>query len=131
VIGLDTNVLVRYLVQDDRIQSARVTAFIEQTLTEAEPGFVSLVAMVETVWVLDRAYGLSDSEIVSTVERLLETAELVVEREQTVFAAMAALAADQASFADALIAALGAKAGCTHTVTFDQKALRLPDVKLL
>jgi predicted nucleic-acid-binding protein len=112
MIGMDANVLVRYLAQDDPVQSARATAFIEKTLTEAEPGFISLVSMVGTVWALDRAYKLKASEIASIVERLLQTTELIIEREQAVFAAMAALASGQANFADALIAVLGAEAGC-------------------
>src|SRR5262249_43746342 len=56
VIGLDTNVLVRYLAQDDPVQSPQATEFIERRLTEDNPGFVGIVAMVETVWVLDRSY---------------------------------------------------------------------------
>jgi predicted nucleic-acid-binding protein len=61
MIGLDTNILVRYLVQDDAIQSPRATQIIEHQLTEEQPGFISLVTMVETVWVLDRFYGLSNA----------------------------------------------------------------------
>jgi predicted nucleic-acid-binding protein len=58
MIGLDTNILVRYLAQDDPVQSPKATELIERQLTEENPGFVSVVAMVETVWVLDRAYVL-------------------------------------------------------------------------
>ena len=60
MIGLDTNILVRYLAQDDALQSPIATQIIESQLTEANPGFVSVVVMVEIVWVLDRAYGLAD-----------------------------------------------------------------------
>ena len=63
MIGLDTNILVRYLAQDDPVQSPKATELIERHLTEENPGFVSVVAMVETVWVLDRAYGLADHAI--------------------------------------------------------------------
>jgi predicted nucleic-acid-binding protein len=58
VIGLDTNFVVRYLAQDDPVQSAKATQVFECRLTEEEPGFVSLVTIVETVWVLDKAYGV-------------------------------------------------------------------------
>ena len=58
MIGLDTNVIVRYLTQDDPVQSKQATDIVERRLTDANPGFVSIVVMVETVWVLDRAYGL-------------------------------------------------------------------------
>jgi predicted nucleic-acid-binding protein len=125
MIGLDTNILVRYLTQDDPIQSPRATDIIERRLTEENPGFVSIVAMVETVWVLDRAYGLAANEIAAAVERMLQTDVLVVENEQEVFSAMIALREGQGSFADAVIAVLGARAGCPYTLTFDQKALRL------
>ena len=125
MIGLDTNILVRFLTQDDPIQSPRATEIIERRLTEENPGFVSIVAMVETVWVLDRAYGLAANEIAAAVERMLQTDVLVVENEQEVFSAMIALKEGRGSFADAVIAALGTRAGCSSTLTFDQKALRL------
>ncbi len=126
MIGLDTNVLVRYVAQDDPVQSAKATAWIEGRLTLENPGFISIVAMAETAWVLKRAYGLTDQDIAATIERLLQADVLVVENEQQVFAAMVTLRESQGSFADALIAALGTKAGCSGTLTFDQRALRLP-----
>jgi predicted nucleic-acid-binding protein len=126
MIGLDTNVLVRYLAQDDPVQSRKATEIIEGRLTQANPGFISVVAMVETVWVLDRAYRLAPLEIAAAIERTLQADVLEVEDEQEVFSAMIALKQRRGSFADALIGALGAKAGCVCTVTFDQRALRLP-----
>ena len=126
MIGLDTNVVVRYLTQDDPRQSRRATQIFDHQLTTADPGFLSVVTMVETVWVLDRAYGFVGQEIAAAVELLLQTDVLLIENEQEVFTAMVALKQGRGSFADALIAALGAKAGCKHTLTFDQKALRLP-----
>jgi predicted nucleic-acid-binding protein len=126
MIGLDSNILVRYLTNDDPIQSLKATEVIERRLTEENPGFVSIVAMVETVWVLDRAYELTTNEIAAAVERMLQTSVLVVENEQQVFTAMIALKEGRGSFADALIVALGARVGCSSTLTFDQKAPRLP-----
>jgi DNA-binding transcriptional regulator YiaG len=73
MIGLDTNVLIRYLTQDDPVQSAKATEILERRLRPTNPGFVSVVAMVETVWVLDRAYGLATQEIATAVERLLHS----------------------------------------------------------
>jgi predicted nucleic-acid-binding protein len=131
VIGLDTNVLVRYLAQDDPVQSPQATALIEQRLSAQDPGFVSIVAMVETAWVLERAYHLPPGQLAAAIERMLQADALVIEHEQRVFTAMTALRQGQGSFADALIAALGSHAGCSHTVTFDRKALRLPDYALL
>ncbi len=129
MIGLDTNILVRYLAQDDVLQSARATQIIEE-LTEVNPGFISIVAMVETAWVLDRRYGLSAREIATAIEHVLQTDVLIVENEQEVFTAMVALKEGRGSFADALVAALGFKAGCLRTLTFDQKALRIEGFEL-
>ena len=125
MIGFDTNVIVRYLTQDDPVQSPKATELIERGLTEQDPGFVSVVAMAETAWVLERVYGRTAEEIAAVIERMLEVEVLVVESEQEVFTAMIAVKEGRGSFADALIGALGARAGCSHTVTFDQKALRL------
>ena len=77
--------------QDDPIQLPRATEIIERRLTEENPGFVSIVAMVETVWVLEGAYRLAAYEIAAAVERMLQTDVLVVENEQEVFSAMIAL----------------------------------------
>jgi predicted nucleic-acid-binding protein len=131
MIGLDTNVLVRHLTQDDPIQSRKATELLERRLTLQNPGFVSIVAMVETVWVLERAYGLARREIAVAIERILQIDVLVVENEQQVFTAMVAFRDARASFSDALIAALCERAGCAHTLTFDQKAARIPGFKLL
>lgn len=124
--GLDTNILVRYLTQDDPVQSRKAIEIIERRLSLSDPGFVSVVTMAETVWVLDRAYRFSNREIAAAVERMLQVEVLVIQHEQEVFAAMIALKQGRSSFSDALIAELGAQAGCLHTLTFDQKALRFP-----
>jgi len=131
MIGLDTNILIRYLTQDDRTQSAKATEILEHRLTHDNPGFVSVVAMVETVWVLDRAYGLTPEEIATAIERLLQVEVLAIENEQEVFTAMVALKQGRGAFADALISELGARAGCTRTLTFDQKAIRLSGFELV
>jgi predicted nucleic-acid-binding protein len=86
--------------------------------------------MVETVWVLNRAYGLANDEIAAALERMLQADTLVVENEQEVFTATIALKEGSGSFADALIGALGARAGCSSTLTFDRTPLRLPGFEL-
>lgn len=130
MIGLDTNILVRYLTQDDPVQSPKATQILERQLTEETPGFVCIVVMVETVWVLERAYGLPTHKIAAAVERMLQADVLVIENEQEVFTAMIALKEGQGSFADSVIAALGARAGCSCTLTFDHKAARLRGFEL-
>ena len=72
VTGLDTNVLVRYIMQDEPAQSAKATALIE-SLTAADPGFIPLVCVVELYWVLTSCYTLSDSQVVSALEALVRT----------------------------------------------------------
>jgi predicted nucleic-acid-binding protein len=131
LIGLDANVLVRYLTGDDPVQSPRARNLIEQRLTVNEPGFVSLVALAETVWVLRRSYRFADSELVEAIRSLLRIDSLVVDCEREVFAAMTILEDGLGDFADALIAALARSAGCDHTVTFDRRASRIPSFTLL
>jgi len=123
-------VLVRYLAQDDPAQSGRATDLIERRLSERDPRFISIVAMVETVWVLERAYGLANVDIAAAIERILQADALVVEDEQEVFTAMIALKEGHGAFADALIGALSVRAGCSRTLTFDRKALRLSGFEL-
>jgi predicted nucleic-acid-binding protein len=130
MIGLDTNVLVRYFAQDDPVQSAIATDVMEGRLTQHEPGFISVVAMAETVWVLDRAYRVGKEGIVNAVERMLRAETLVVESEREVFAAMTALREGRGEFGDALIGALSATANCSRILTFDRRALRLPGFEL-
>src|SRR6185312_1607839 len=98
MIGLDTNIIVRYLAQDDPILSQKATAFIEQ-LTETRPGFVSLIVVAETAWVLKSVYKLRDAVIAAAMERLLQASELVVQNEQQVFHAVAVAKQGRASLA--------------------------------
>jgi len=130
MIGLDTNILVRYLTQDDPIQSEKATEIIEKQLSEEEPAYFGLVVIAEIVWVLDRAYGFEATMIAEAIERILQTDTFFVETKQEVFAALTALREGQGEFADALIAELGATASCRYTLTFDRKAARLPGFSL-
>lgn len=122
MIGIDTNVLVRYLTQDDPVQSSRATRLIEGQLTERNPGYVTTVVLAETVWVLRRGYRFTTAEVASAIERILQVDALVVELDQEVFLVLTALRNGIASFPDALIAALCRRAGCSRVATFDQRA---------
>jgi predicted nucleic-acid-binding protein len=122
MIGLDTNVLLRYLVQDDAAQSRRATEIIEKRLTLEEPGFVSLVTVVEIVWVLKSLFGRSRQEIAGDLEMILAADTLEVQNELEVYQAVVALRSESGTFEDALIGALGIWRGCSTTVTFDLKA---------
>jgi predicted nucleic-acid-binding protein len=125
MIGLDTNVLVRYLVQDEPAQSARATRLIEHELSDREPGYIGLVVLVETCWVLKRLYGATPAELRDAVRDLLDTRQLVVERRAVVAAALARLGDGVGDIADALVVEGASEAGCARTVTFDKAAVKL------
>jgi predicted nucleic-acid-binding protein len=125
MIGLDTNVLLRYLAQDDPVQSPRATEIITRRLTGEEPGFVSLVTIIELVWVLKTQYKRSRQEVASVIEMVLAADTFEVQNEQEVYHAVVALRNGAGSFEDALIGSLGIWRGCSVTLTFDEKAARL------
>src|SRR5271154_3805125 len=106
MIGLDTNVLVRHLTQDDPLQSPKASRIIERILTEEEPGFVSLASMLETAWVLEKSYGLSGLQLAEVIEKILQVRTLFIQNEKEVHAAILFLKTGQGAFDDALIGAL-------------------------
>lgn len=130
MVGIDSNVLVRYLAQDDPRQSARATRLLEHELTEREPGYLSLVVLVETCWVLRRLYAASPGEIRATVRDLLDARQLTVENRNVVAHALARLDATACDIADALIVELAIAAGCRRVVSFDRDATKLGMVLL-
>ena len=128
--GLDANVLLRYFAQDDAIQTPRAMAIIERRLSDANPGFVSLVTLAEVVWTLTGSYGLSNLEVATVLRNMLATDRFHLQNASQVFAATMALE-DGNGFADSLIGALGQWAGCNVTLTFDKKASRLQGFELI
>ncbi len=130
MIGLDTNVLVRYVAQDDPKQSPMATLLIESLTVEA-PGFVSVVSVVELVWVLSGCYDSTKGEICEALETLLRTKELVVAQADTVWKALRMFREGKADFADCLIERSAHEAGCDHTVTFDQNAAKACGMRLI
>ena len=121
--GLDTNVLVRYVMQDDPRQSLRATRLIE-SLSAEDPGFVPVVVLVELVWVLSGSYDLDRTQVATVLATLLRSKELVVDRAELVTQALKRYSTEGADFADALIERLSAAAGCATTVTFDAGAVK-------
>jgi predicted nucleic-acid-binding protein len=122
MIGLDTNVLVRYLTLDDPVQSAAAVR-IFSSLSPDSPGFISLAVTLELVWVLESSYGFGKDRIVETVDALLRTEELVMEQDDIVRQALRRFAGTRTDFADCLIERSGHDAGCEYTSTFDKKAV--------
>ncbi|GLI93545.1 PIN domain-containing protein [Methylocystis echinoides] len=128
MIALDTNVLVRYLTQDDARQAEMATRFIEVELSPRRPGFLSAVVLCEILWVLEGCYGLDRVGLVTIVEGLLSSRQIVVEN---AVAVKAALRHDSADLSDAIIHEIGRARHCQRTVTFDRKFARLDGVELL
>jgi len=122
VTGLDTNVLVSYITQDDPSQSAAATKLIESRLTAENPGFVSLITLIETVWVLSSCYQQSRRELTAILHQLISTRQLLVERPDIAHQAIQRYKSGSGDFSDAVICIINAEYGCDKTLTFDKKA---------
>lgn len=130
MIGVDTNILVRFLTADEPDQYAVTTAFFRDR-SLADPAFIASVTLAETVWVLRKSYGLSESEISKAVSMLCDSDDFVVEGHDVLRGADGNLASP-ALIADYLVAFLGQRAGCSHTITFDKAAARfVPGMEVL
>lgn len=125
MIGVDTNVLVRYLVKDDQSQFDRASKLLIREANAGRQIMVSLLVLLETEWVLRSRYELSKSAIVGAFSALLDAAELCFEDESCIEAAIYTWQDSTADFADCLIGARNSRLGCSATATFDSKALRL------
>lgn len=130
MIGLDTNVLVRYVMQDDPKQSQKASRLIE-SLTPEGPGFVPLVSLVELVWVLTACYDLTREQVGQALEALLRAKEVVLDRAEQVSQALRTFAAGSADFADCLIERTAAAAGCEKAMTFDAGAAKAAGMTLI
>lgn len=130
MIGIDTNILVRYFVQDDEVQCVLVNKCIDG-FSKSEPGFVSMVALCELVWVLEDIYATRKPEMIAVLQRLLEIDRLVIENKPIVRNALAKFSKASFDFGDAVIAQLGKKNGCSHTPTFNKRAAKMAEFLLL
>ncbi len=131
MIGLDTNVLVRYFVQDDVAQSKKASALMD-SLSADRPGYVSQVALVEVVWVLGRCYGVEREQVKHIIDSMIGTKELVVEGSDTVRKALRVFSASaKADFSDCLIERSGYAAECEYTATFDVTASKVAGMHLI
>lgn len=128
--GIDTNILVRYLVRDDPAQFRAASRFIENDCSEQEPGFVNHVVLAELVWVLERGYKYARPEIVTALGALLLTSQLSIEHPDDARAALDEYQ-NGADFADSLIAAANVRVGCEYTATLDRRAARRKGFRLI
>lgn len=130
MIGLDSNVLVRYLTQDDPVQSRRANQLLEEALRTGETLYLNHVVLCEMNWVLARAYEYDRAELADAIEKILTAAQFEFEDKNTLWQALAGFRQSSADFADCLIGFKNAGAGCTATFTFDKRAAALPQFSL-
>ena len=126
MLGVDTNVLVRYLTRDDKSQYEKARRLIDRELAKGEPVLVSLLVLLETEWVLRSRYDLTKEDIVTAFSALLDTADLAVEDEPSVENAVYSWKDSAADFSDCLIEARNRRLGCRAIATFDGRALKVP-----
>ena len=129
--ALDTNVLVRHLTQDDPAQAKTASLFIAKHCFADAPGFINHIVLCELVWVLESAYGYEKATIADALDSILRTRQFRVEHADLARRALTDYRAQQADFADALIAAVNRENGYKETVTFDKKAAKLSGFTLL
>jgi len=123
MVGLDTNVIVRYITQDDDMQDLKATKVIENRLSARDPGFITLITLVEITWVLESCYDQNKQDILNVLHGLLTTKQLIVERADIAYLAIKrCLASPKADFSDAVITVLSEHEGCSQVLTFDKKA---------
>ena len=129
--GIDTNVLVRYLVNDDAAQAAAASRLLNDDCSADNPAFVTVVALCETVWVLKAGYSWSRAQISNAIEALLQMEQVVVEHQAVASLALEDYRASAVDFADACIQRIGALNGAPTTKTFDVRASQMKGFDLL
>jgi len=130
MIALDTNILVRFIVQDDPIQ-CRQSDELMATLSPSEPGWISIAVIMELVWVLTRIYKLDQPQMVQILARLLDRNEFDFQHHATLRKALEIYRTQNMDFDDCLIAESGRAAGCIKTLTFDKKAASRAGMQLI
>lgn len=130
MIGLDTNVLVRYIMQDDPKKSPKATRLIE-SLDSDNPGYITLVSVVELYWVLTSSYELTCPQVAQALEVILRSKQLLVERADQVMRALRVFGQGKADFADCLIERAASGAGCSQTMTFNVGASKHAGMTLM
>lgn len=131
MIGIDTNVLVRYLTQDDEKQSIISTRLINTYENNAESLFISNIVLCELIWVLERGYKYSKKEIVNVMRGILSTIEFAFEYHEALLLSLSDYEKCSADFSDILLGKINHLYGCEYTITFDTKAASLKEFKSL
>jgi predicted nucleic-acid-binding protein len=131
MIGLDTNVLIRYLMQDDAAQARLASAAIESAAGRGDRLRLTAITLCELVWVLESAYRQTRADVARALDQIVRTADFDLEHVDHVRAAIEQYRTTPADFADALIGLLNEAAGCEHTLTFDRSLKRIPQFKVI
>jgi predicted nucleic-acid-binding protein len=129
--GIDTNVLIRYLVQDDATQAKAATTFIEQHCTADDPGFVGHIVFCELAWVLESNYAQSRMQIATIIEELLQVVQMQAQDPEIIWRALNDYKKSNVDFPDHLLARINDSNGCDTTFTFDKKAAKQTGFELL
>ena len=131
MIGLDTNVLVRYIMQDDAKQSPKATEIIEALDGVENSGYVTLVSIVELVWVLGTSYELTRAQVAQVLDSLIRAKQLKIESADQMIRALRVFKIGMSDFADCLIERSANSAGCEKTITFDINASKHAGMTLI
>jgi len=131
MIGLDTNILVRYLTQDDPGQSRKATHEIEKARSAGQTFFIADIILCELVWVLETAYGYDRKEIVPVLENILRTKQFKFDNKDLLWKSLAGYRTQKGDFADHLIGQSSHEAGCRETLTFDTGLKNNPVFRVL
>jgi predicted nucleic-acid-binding protein len=126
MIGIDTNVLVRYIVHDDQKQAKAAAQLIEHTCSPENPGLINHIVLCELVWVLRRSYKLDKKNICQVIEQIIRTDRFLIEDIQLVWRALETFKEAKADFADCLLGQRNLQAGCEYTATLDDAASQTP-----
>jgi len=124
--GLDTNILVRFLVRDDRRQAEAASAYIRKVISDGGACFINLIVFCELVWVLESAYGYGKPEIAGVLEKMLATRQFEIETKDIVRQAVHDYREGSGDIADYLIGRANHSRGCDRTATFDRSLKSSP-----
>jgi predicted nucleic-acid-binding protein len=131
LIEIDTNILVRYITQDDEIQSGIATEFIENYCSNGNKVFINHLVICELVWVLKKCYKLSKPKIINVIQHILQISQFSIETPQIIWQALTDYKKGSADFADYVVGRTNIFNNCEETITFDKKASKSKGFSLL
>ena len=130
MIGVDTNVLMRYLLRDDKQQSQQAKAIMDG-FTQQQPGFISITTLLEAMWLLRQTYKMPREDVLQIAHALVVSTSIHIQAESTVDEAIEIAQRGNFDLPDVLVSIFGRDAGCSHTLTFDRKAAMIPGMMLI